>query len=742
MKALRVLLLLSLAIGSGAAAQTGADAGREPFLFQADRLDFDRERNVVTAEGNVELAREGRILRADRVALDRTTGVARADGNVTLIEPDGEVLFADSVELTEDLRDGFVEQFKARLGTGSRLAASWGQLQGGTRADLNQAVYSACEPCGEDPSEAPVWQVKARRVTHDRVQQQVTYRDAVLEMWGVPVLYTPYLSHPDPDVTRKTGFLAPTVGHRSGLGARVETPWFWNIAPNRDATFIPVIAAERGFVGAGEYRHLYDGGRLEVSGSLATLDKVPKERAGSGPRGHIRLKGETHASDEWRLRGEFYRTSDDGYLDLVGFDGSETLPSFAEAEGFFDRGYARVGAFDVQELRSGISGDKSPLAAPEFLYEWQGRPSPDGAWSMRAAGAALHRRRDDENQRVTLEGGWRLERFTDGGHRLEVGAGLRGDFAHGDLVRENTAADANNARLLPQASAGWSYLLAGGMEDLQLTVEPRAQVVLGRNSADADEFPMEDNRAVEFEFDNLFAVNRFPGLDGAETGQRVDYGLQTSLHGAGDWHVDAGIGQSRRQKANRDAPPGSGLDTAVSDIVGRIGLTAGEMTSLGYRFRLDKDDLTARQTALDLSVNVDPLYFDARYARAVGVPDRDPVPDQMEKAEGDEREQIDFILGGKMDMKWSAFGRYRRDLDTGRSLLGGTGLKYEDECLLFEAAFEREYKVAGGDADNRVTVRLVFRDLGNIPATQGVLGAGRRAQTTPSARSSPISASE
>ena len=738
MKALRALLLLSLVAGSGAAAEPGSSAGREPLVFQAEKIEFDRERNLVAATGDVELAREGRILRADRIVLDRNTGIARAHGNVTLIEPDGEVLFAASVELTEDLRDGFVEQFKARLSSGSRLAASSGQLQGGTRADLNQAVYSACEPCEDDPSGAPLWQVKARRVTHDRVEQQVTYRDAVLEMWGVPVFYTPYLSHPDPDVIRKSGFLTPTVGIDSDLGARIETPWFWNIAPDRDATLIPVVASDRGVVGAGEYRQLFDRGRLEVSGSLAGLDKEPKERAGSGPRGHIRLKGEADASAAWRVRGEFYRASDDGYLDLVGFDSSDTLPSFVEAEGFFDRAYARVGAFDVQDLRNGVSGDASPLAAPELLYEWRSAPSPDGAWSLRAAGAALHRRRDDENQRVTLEGGWGLERFTDGGHRLEVGAGLRGDFAHGDLVHNVSAADDSNARLLPQATAGWSYLLAGGMKNLQVTIEPRAQIVLGRNSADADEFPMEDSRAVEFEFANLFAVNRFPGLDGAETGQRIDYGLQTSLHGTGDWHVDAGIGQSRRRKANRDAPEGSGLDTAVSDIVGRVELTAGRMTALGYRFRLDKEDLTARQTALDLSVNLDPMQFEARYARAVGVFDPDDPKGDMKKGE---REQIDLTLGANLDMNWSAFSRYRRDLDTGRSLLGGTGVKYEDECLLFEAVLEREYKVAGGDADNRVSFRVIFRDLGGVPANRGVL-PGRQAQTTPSARSASTSASE
>ncbi len=711
MKALRALLLLSLVAGSGAAAaEPEAGAGGETLLFQADRIDFDRERNLVTAEGNVELAREGRILRADRVVLDRNTGIARADGNVTLVEEDGEVLFADSVELTDDLRDGFVEQFKARFDTGSRLAASWGQLQGGTRADLSQAVYSACEPCGEEPDKAPVWQVKAGRITHDRADQQVTYRDAVLEMWGVPVLYTPYLSHPDPDVTRKSGFLAPAIGHDGDLGVRLETPWYWNIAPDRDATFVPIVASKRGIVGAGEYRQLFDKGRLEVSGSLAALDRKPKERAGGGPRGHLRLKGEAHASADWRLRGEFYRASDDGYLDLTGIDGADTLPSFAEVEGFLDRSYTRVGVFDVQELRAGISGDVTPLAAPEILYEWRSDPAPDGIWSMRAAGAALHRRRADENQRVTLEGGWRLERFTDGGHRLEVGTSLRGDFAHGDLVHDNTAADDNNARLLPLASAGWSYLLAGGMEQTQLTVEPRAQVVVGRNSADVDDFPNEDGEPVEFEFANLFMANRFPGLDGVETGQRIDYGLQLGLHGLNGWHIDAGVGQSQRRKANGDArAAGSGLDTAVSDLVGRVDLTAGDSTALSYRFRLDKDDLATRQTALNLSATSDPWRLEARYAKAVGSADE-------EDGASREREQIDLTLHSAMGANWSAFGRHRRDLDAGSALLHGLGLKYEDECLFFEASFEREFDTPGGDADNRVMVRLVFRDLGSFPA--------------------------
>jgi len=695
----RAFLLPILLAGAGAAAAEPESASRdEPLQFQADRLEFDGANNRIRAEGAVELVRGANVLKADRIVLDRNTGVARAEDNVTLLEEGGGVLHADSVELTEDLKDGLIEEFKARLGNRSRLAASRGQLHAGTRAELTQAVFTACQPCRKNPDKAPLWQVKARRIAHDRAEREIVYRDAVLEMWGLPVLYTPYLRHPDPTVTRKSGFLPPSIEHNRDLGLRLETPWFWNIAPDRDATFTPIVASKRGFIGAGEYRQLFPHSRLEAAGSLAALSEAAAGEDGS-PRGHIRLKGETHPDADWRIRGQFYRASDDAYLDLAGIDSSETLPSFVDAEGFLDRAYARASLFDVQDLREGISDDASPLAAPELLLDWRSAPSADGIWSARAAGAALHRRRGDSNRRVRLEGGWRGERFTDGGHRLDARIGARGDFAHGDGAANGAA-----VRLLPHASAGWRYLLAGQFGAAEMTLEPRAQAVLGRNDSHADRFPVEDSQAVEFEFANLFDMDRIPGLDGAETGARIDYGLELGLHSGNDWHIDAGLGQSRRRRANSDAPPGSGLDTAVSDIVGRVDLTAGDATSLNYRFRLDKDDLSARQTALNLATGFDSLRLDLRYAKTVA-----NIGDTGEAA--GTREQIDFTLREQIDGNWTVFGRHRRDLDAGSPLLYGFGLIYEDECLLLETVLEREFDVAGGDGDNRAIVRIVLRGL-------------------------------
>ncbi len=147
----------------------------------------------------------------------RTPIEIEAEGNVTLLEPGGETLFADKAELSGDLKNGTADQLRARLGDNVRLAASQGRLIEGTREELDHVVYSPCPICANSSS-PPLWQVTARKVVHDREAQEITYRDAFFEVYGVPVAYTPYFFHPDPTVERKTGFLAPSVGSNNKLG--------------------------------------------------------------------------------------------------------------------------------------------------------------------------------------------------------------------------------------------------------------------------------------------------------------------------------------------------------------------------------------------------------------------------------------------------------------------------------------------------------------------------------------------
>ena len=159
--------------------------------LNADSMTFDRDLGLITATGRVEVTYAGRTLRAEKVTYNQKTDIVQAFDNVSLTETNGEVMFGERMEITGDLKDGVVYNIGLIMADRTRVAGSGARRSDGRYTDVSNAVYSPCDLCKEDPSRAPIWQLKAVRVTHDATEQQVEYRDAWLEVFGVPVAYTP-----------------------------------------------------------------------------------------------------------------------------------------------------------------------------------------------------------------------------------------------------------------------------------------------------------------------------------------------------------------------------------------------------------------------------------------------------------------------------------------------------------------------------------------------------------------------
>ena len=117
----------------------------------------------------------------------------------------------------------FIRDIRVLLSDRSRLAAASGLRTGGNTTVFKKGVFSPCELCRDDPTRAPLWQLKAVEIEHDQEEQVIRYRDAWMEIFGIPIFYTPYFEHPDPTVERKSGLLAPTVG--SGFFCRTAAVW-------------------------------------------------------------------------------------------------------------------------------------------------------------------------------------------------------------------------------------------------------------------------------------------------------------------------------------------------------------------------------------------------------------------------------------------------------------------------------------------------------------------------------------
>ena len=171
-------------------ANTQPLSGQQPVTFQADSVTYDKDHGLVSADGHVEAWQNDHVLRADRVTFDRNTNVAAAYGHVAIVEPDGQVLFADYAELSQGMRNGVLTGMRALLEQNGRLAANGARRTEGKINEMSRGVYSTCNVCALDPKKAPLWQLRARLLTQDLEHKRLEYRDATLDFLGVPVLYT------------------------------------------------------------------------------------------------------------------------------------------------------------------------------------------------------------------------------------------------------------------------------------------------------------------------------------------------------------------------------------------------------------------------------------------------------------------------------------------------------------------------------------------------------------------------
>jgi LPS-assembly protein len=703
---------------AGAAHGAELPSEDEPVLLSADEVSYDRDLGVVTARGHVELSQGERILLADTLTYNERTGTVAASGNVSLLEPTGDVAFAEYVELTSGLREGVIHDIRVLLKDGSRIAANGGRRTG-ERTEFAKAVYSPCPLCEEDPTRAPLWQLKAVRVTHDQDEHRIEYRDAWLEIYGVPVAYTPYFSHPDPSVTRQSGLLTPNFTFSNSLGPAARIPYYFTLGPSADATFEPIVTTKQGIVLGGEYRRLFQTGEFDVNGSITRADRKDEDEDENEiddnvVRGHIDAHARFDHDENWRLGADLERASDKTYRRLYDYGNERTLTSQAFAEHFHERSYGIGRSLWFQGLRDEDDNDEFPVIWPEAIYRYVGEPWGIGNYLTFDAGLLNLTRIDGrDSRRLHSRAGWHLPYVSRQGYLLEFGATLEADGYWVDavdpgspLVDPEDAEGGFTGRIFPQVSAELRYPLVQYNERFTQLLEPVVAVIAGPGDPNPNLIPNEDSQDFELDETNLFDPDRTTGIDRADGGQRVDYGVEWSAYGAEGGAVSAFIGQSYRFSASEDFDPGSGIQDDRSDVVGRLDLAPIPELDLTYRFRLDSRTLEPHRNELHLRAGPPDLNLQLSYIF---------LDDETATREFGDREEIYARLRGQIADGWSGTMFARRDLELDRFLSYGVGLTYENWCLAIGAELRREeYDDEEIDPETKVLLRITFKTLGGL----------------------------
>lgn len=710
MRAFGAAFLISLLMVTPVVAQQAGELGL-PIILQADELIHDNQNGTVIAIGNVEAAQGERVLLADRVTYNERTNRVTASGNIILLEPSGEVIFADYMELEDEMKSGLIRHIRIILSDNSRFAANGAVRSGGNRTVMSKAVFSPCPLCNEHPGEAPLWQIKANRVVHDQKRQEITYTDAFFELFGAPIAYTPYFSHPDPTVKRRSGFLTPSFGSDSQLGTTVQIPYFFNLAPNLDVTISPIFTTDEGVVLAGEYRQRVESGQFSLSGSITR----PERRGASGAvisgretRGHIDGSGLFRIDDSWKWGFDVERTTDDTYLRRYGFDSTDTLTSNLFVEGIRGRNYAAINAYSFQGLEINDDAGDTPIIAPIMDYSYIGEAGRFGQrYTLDANFMELYRTDGTGSTRLVLDGGWQLPFMGPFGDLYSVNASLRGDaYWVTDVVKPDLSRTSGlTGRIVPQLSLDWRLPLIRSAGSVRQIIEPIVKFAVSPHGGNPSDIPNEDSQAFEFDDTNLFNENRFSGLDRIEGGPRLSYGVRAGAYGAGGGSTTVFIGQSFRTKADSAFAPGSGLDGNLSDFVGRIAIRPSKLIDLTYRFRLDSEDLASRRTTIDLTAGPDWMRTRLGFLSIdEGSADLSAIG---------RREEINLATRLELGPEWTFDAFHRRDLAENDSINIGAGLTYQNECFLFALQVRKDFtRDRDLRPDTSINFVIKFRNLG------------------------------
>lgn len=729
----------------------------DQLLLNADELIYNRDNDTVTAAGSVQIYYQGNVLQADSVVFHRESGRFVAKGNVRLDQPDGNVLFTDEADLTDDFSEGFISALRLQTALETRFAAESAERKDGNKTVFKKGVYNACRYCLND-RKSPTWQIKAGKIIHDQQKRTVSYRDARLEFLGVPLFYTPYFYHPDPTLKRKTGVLIPSFVFASDIGYGARVPYFINLAPNKDITLAATPLSKQGVLLDSTWRHRLKTGEYSVS--LAGIRQFSPEEFGTTSgntkfRGAVTTTGNFTINNNWTWGFTATAATDRSFLSDYNRRQSISASSNSNLflQGLKDRNYFRADAlgFLVQQEEGTAPffnnlQERQPIVHPVLDYSVIfDQPILGGELALNSNFTALSRGFTDRDgfgrivgaegnySRATAQLDWRRRIVDPIGQIFTPFAYLRADaFALNNQANNSTATFANGSgttltndslagRVTPAVGVEYRFPFINTHSWGNQVIEPIGQFIARPDEQRIGDLPNDDAQSLIFDDSTLFNTDKFSGFDRAEGGTRANIGVKYTLQLQNGAYLSTLIGRSFHLAGQNSFKEtdlvstaiGSGLDGDSSDYVTRAYLDTNTGLQFGARARIDDQDFEINRAEVQAIGRLGPLIGSLTYAF---------VNENNEVGITEDLAEIQASGSVRITRAFRAFGALRYDLENGSFVRNSVGLGYDYDDLSLSVAFSEDRSRNNSElVDRTMFVRLGLRTLGSSTFNQSVL---------------------
>jgi len=714
--------------------------GSQAFYLEADSMIRDDQAHIWTAKGSVEVRYDGRTLRADEVIYNANNDVTVARGNVQIQNADGTYEYAKVMTLDKGFHSGFAIAFSTRQKQNVTLSAAEAIRRDQNAIELNRAVFTACDICAKDQKPLqPTWSIQASQIVQDPRRQLIYYRNAVIRIEGLPVMYTPIFWHPDPTAKRSSGFLEPNITIDGRKGFSYTQPYLWVISPYQELIVAPQINTKVAPLLEGEYRERFYSGELDAVFGYTYDREFNNNGQAYGDltsRSYILGQAAFSPTANWTYGFTAERVTDslmfqryaiNNVYEQRGLYGADNLRLISQAYGVeqTQRSYVSISTMSFQGLAQGDQNGTFPVVAPliEARYE------PDhqvlgGTLRLLGDSVLLDRSREpasitvtptsttiytgnggpnNGSERATANADWSSSLTLTNGMRFQPFANARFDEYNVDNQTSTQLGDHTTERLLGTVGVNASYPFFKRQGDMTIVLEPLAQLAISPSPHTYANIPNEDSQVLTFDETDLFEYNKSTGFDYYEAGQRLNFGGRATVRLDSGGSAQLLAGESLRAEPD-PALYGTSLNRTASDWVVAASLQPVSQFSAFGRTLVNQD--TDQLDRLELGAN-------ANFSRVNGYIRflRDSIDTPGTTTEN-------MQAGGQVFVTehWGISTGFNWDIAAKVVATESTGIVFQNDCIHAELDYSRNgtYNGALGPSST-VLLRITFPLLGGRP---------------------------
>ena len=579
-------------------------------------------------------------------------------------------------------------------------------------SSVQKGVFTFCEY--RENEKCPPWELRAKQIKHNNSKKTVYYENAILKIYDFPIFYFPRLSHPDPTVNRRSGFLVPTFSNSTNMGSGIDIPYFWNIANDKDITFTPRFHSSNEPLYLTEYRQDFAKSFLIVDGGYTEGYKNKSNKKTPGARTHLFTKFYKSFIEETdnisNLEVNLQHVSNSTYPKINKLQTSLVDYLDDTIKNSVDYGYQKKDLFFNTKISAFESLSKTGNERFEFIYpeaslEKNLLMSENlGIVDLKSEILVKNFDVDKQTDVISNEFNWVSNSWI---NKFGFENEFLGLFKNVNYQAKNV----NNYKTEDSVSEFYGALgfkselgLFKFREDNKLNVfKPKMLLKISPN----------DSRNISKEsktlnYSDLYKLNKIKSIDKVDTGSSISLGFDFKINNLTknneikNEQFKFSLGQIINVKENRDMPSKSTLNEKMSDIIGETSFSFNENAKITNNFLLDQNLREFNKNQIDLDIVYPKTSFNIGFLE--------------ESQHIGSTKYLQTKAGFNFNNGLISFGA-KRNLLSNSAEFYDLSYEYINDCLKAGVAFRREfYRDRDLEPEDSLIFKITFSPLGTVTA--------------------------